>query len=185
MCIRDRSKYRVPTYELSYETCPKRTYLLVFFSSCESKSPKNVHPAGRLGRPPHTTRGHRGLPRNSALFGKDVGCRSNFDPSRPLYTQDTSFSVKSSLTAVCQGVQTLSTDIFAIRVQCIWQWLELRGPNPNTHTPPRFDRAEGSAFQRYSKIQFSNFKKQAKARIQAATYATRAYMRAAFDTTTR
>ena len=46
---------------------------------------------------------------------KDVGCRSNFDPSRPLYTQDTSFSVKSSLTAVCQGVQfkTLSTDIFA------------------------------------------------------------------------
>ena len=45
---------------------------------------------------------------------KDVGCRSNFDPSRPLYTQDTSFSVKSSLTAVCQGVQTLSTDIFAL-----------------------------------------------------------------------
>ena len=30
---------------------------------------------------------------------KDVGCRSNFDPSRPFYTQDTSFSVKSSLTA--------------------------------------------------------------------------------------
>ena len=26
---------------------------------------------------------------------KDVGCRYNFDPSRPLYTQDTSFSVKS------------------------------------------------------------------------------------------
>ena len=47
---------------------------------------------------------------SSPLF---VGCRSNFDPSRPLYTQDTSFSVKSSLTAVCQGVQTLSTDIFA------------------------------------------------------------------------
>ena len=48
----------------------------------------------------------------SHIAGKDVGCRSNFDPSRPLYTQDTSFSVKSSLTAVCQGVQTLSTDIF-------------------------------------------------------------------------
>ena len=46
------------------------------------------------------------------IWYKDVGCRSNFDPSRPLYTQDTSFSVKSSLTAVCQGVQTLSTDIF-------------------------------------------------------------------------
>ena len=46
---------------------------------------------------------------------KGVGGRSNFDPSRPLYTQDTSFSVKSSLTAVCQGVQTLSTDIFAPR----------------------------------------------------------------------
>ena len=48
-----------------------------------------------------------------SLAFKDVGCRSNFDPSRPLYTQDTSFSVKSSLTAVRQGVQTLSTDIFA------------------------------------------------------------------------
>ena len=47
---------------------------------------------------------------------EDVGCRSNFDPSRPLYTQDTSFSVKSSLTAICQGVQTLSTDIFACHI---------------------------------------------------------------------
>ena len=46
---------------------------------------------------------------------KDVGCRSNFDPSRPLHTQETSFSVKSSLTAVCQWVQTLSTDIFATK----------------------------------------------------------------------
>ena len=49
------------------------------------------------------------------VLGKHVGRRSNFDPSRPLYTQDTSFSVKSSLTVVCQGVQTLSTDIFARR----------------------------------------------------------------------
>jgi len=52
-------------------------------------------------------------PRHPLWHTKDVGCRSNFDPSRPLYTQDTSFSVKSSLTAVCQGVQTLSTDMFA------------------------------------------------------------------------
>ena len=37
------------------------------------------------------------------VWGKDVGCRSNFDPSRPLYAQDTSFSVKSSLMAVRQG----------------------------------------------------------------------------------
>ena len=43
---------------------------------------------------------------------KDVGCRSNFDPSRPLYTQDTSFSVKSSLTAVRQGAKVPSSDIF-------------------------------------------------------------------------
>ena len=54
----------------------------------------------------------------SALGGqppelKDVGCRSNFDPSRPLYTQDTSFSVKSSLTAVRQGAKVPSSDIFA------------------------------------------------------------------------
>ena len=47
-----------------------------------------------------------------SINNKDVGCRSNFNPSGPLYTQDTSFSVKSSLTAVCHGVQTLSTDIF-------------------------------------------------------------------------
>ena len=52
------------------------------------------------------------LYRKQTTSTKDVGCRSNFDPSRPRYTQDTSFSVKSSLTAVCQGVQTLSTDIF-------------------------------------------------------------------------
>ena len=52
-------------------------------------------------------------PRHPLWHTKDVGCRSNFDPSRPLYTQDTGFSVKSSLTAVCQGVQTLSTDMFA------------------------------------------------------------------------
>ena len=38
--------------------------------------------------------------------------KMSVDPSRPLCTQDTSFSVKSSLTAVRQGVQTLSTDIF-------------------------------------------------------------------------
>ena len=46
------------------------------------------------------------------LYSKDVGCRSNFDPSRPLYTQDTSFSVKSSLTAVRQGTKVPSSDIF-------------------------------------------------------------------------
>ena len=49
------------------------------------------------------------------LQAKDVGCRSNFDPSRPLYAQDTSFSVKSSLTAVRQGAKVPSSDIFAPR----------------------------------------------------------------------
>ena len=52
------------------------------------------------------------FPPEHSYASKDVGCRSNFDPSRPLHAQDTSFSVKSFLTAVCQGVQTLSTDIF-------------------------------------------------------------------------
>ena len=52
---------------------------------------------------------------------KDVGCRSNFDPSRPLYTQDTSFSVKSSLTAVRQGAKVPSSDIFATNlvIRCL------------------------------------------------------------------
>ena len=48
----------------------------------------------------------------SPVVSKDVGCRSNFDPSRPLYTQDTSFGVKSSLTAVRQGAKVPSSDIF-------------------------------------------------------------------------
>ena len=49
------------------------------------------------------------------FYSKDVGCRSNFDPSRPLYTQDTSFSVKSSLTAVRQGAKVPSSDIFVLQ----------------------------------------------------------------------
>ena len=51
------------------------------------------------------------------LSSKGVGCRSNFDPSRLLYTQDTSFSVKSSLTAVRQGAKVPSSDIFAFQPQ--------------------------------------------------------------------
>ena len=51
--------------------------------------------------------------RRHALRRKYVGCLSNFDPSTPLYTQDTSFSVKSSLTAVRQGAKVPSSDIFA------------------------------------------------------------------------
>ena len=52
-------------------------------------------------------------PTKLSANSKDVGCRSNFDPSRPLYTQDTSFSVKSSLTVVRQGAKVPSSDIFA------------------------------------------------------------------------
>ena len=56
-----------------------------------------------------------------SLCVKDVGSRSKFDPSRPLDTQDTSLSVKSSLTAVRQGAKVPSSeakvpssDIFAL-----------------------------------------------------------------------
>ena len=71
-----------------------------------------------------------------AISAKDVGCRSNFDPSRPLYTQDTSFSVKSSLTAVCQGVQTLSTDIFDLSTTSNCSTLPPGSPARTTcHTP--------------------------------------------------
>ena len=70
---------------------------------------------------------------------KDVGCRSNFDRSRPLYTQDTSFSVKSSLMAVCQGVQTLSTDIFGCHHRL---FLLARQPGVSwAHSVPRVLRA--------------------------------------------
>ena len=50
--------------------------------------------------------------KDDIIESKDVGCRSNFDPSRPLYTLDTSFSVKSCLTAVRQGAKVPSSDIF-------------------------------------------------------------------------
>ena len=65
--------------------------------------------------------------------GKDVGCRSNFDPSRPLYTQDTSFSVNSSLTAVCQGVQTLSTDIFEVKAVNLCRFIRFNRHPSESH----------------------------------------------------
>ena len=56
------------------------------------------------------------------IYTKDVGCRSNFDPSRPLYTQDTSFSVKSSLTAVREGAKVPSSDIFDLHGKQLHSW---------------------------------------------------------------
>ena len=67
-----------------------------------------LEPASRLTRRKSVCGSYRPMTTPS----KDVGCRSNFDPSRPLYTQDTSFSVKSSLTAVRQGAKVPSSDIF-------------------------------------------------------------------------
>ena len=92
-----------------------------------------------------------------ALLGKDVGCRSNFDPSRPLYTQDTSFSVKSSLTAVRQGAKVPSSDNFVIRVFAIYLimlgWktnniMKPTSPNQGQANPRiiRFKVAFGSIF---------------------------------------
>ena len=66
-------------------------------------------------------------PTKLSANSKDVGCRSNFDPSRPLYAQDTSFSVKSSLTAVRQGAKVPSSDIFGKHPNIYKKWL-LRDP---------------------------------------------------------